>query len=176
MAKKQAFVSASEFIATKRASVAYDQQQLRNMRNSKALVGAMSVVNKVIGAIVRNNGSENMSHYAYACASGYDASDAITVDVNITLMNVLALDAAEVGFAVNAIRSAGFARDGELEKVASEYVAFAKWKFANTFADVKVRIDMKAELAKEGTAGATCRKVQVGTELKEVPKFAIVCD
>ena len=176
MAKKQAFVSAAGFMVSKREGMDYARKQLSNLRgNYSAVSVAVRPINGIIGKIVKAHDGRAVYHSAYINVSGYREHDDLSVEVSINLQDMLALDEPVVGFAINALRSAGFARDGELQKVATEYSGYAQWQFSAQYGNVKVRVVLRAELAEEGAEGATCRKVQVGTELKEVPKYEIVC-
>ena len=176
MAKKQAYVSASEFMVSKRDSMDYARKQLANLRaNQSAVSVAVRPINSIIGKIVKAHEGRAVYHSAYLSVSGYRLDNDVSVEVSINLQNMLALDEDVVGFSIRELRSAGFARVGELQKVANEYSGYAQWQFDAQYGNVKVRVVLRAELAEEGAEGATCRKVQVGTELKEVPKFAIVC-
>jgi len=176
MAKKQAFVSASEFLTSKRESMDYARKQLANLRRNQSAVSvAVRPINAIVGRIVKAHEGRTVYTSAYLSVSGYREDDDLSVEVSINLQKMLALDEPVVGFAIRELRSAGFARVGELEKIANEYNGYAQWRFDAQYGNVKVRAILRAELAEEGADGATCRKVQVGTELKEVPKFAIVC-
>jgi hypothetical protein len=177
MAKKQAFVSASEFLTSKRQSMDYARKQLANLRRNQSAVSvAVRPINAIIGRIVKAHEGRNTYTHSYLTNNGYGETDDISVEVYVSLQGMLALDEPVVGLAINLLRSAGFARVGELEKVANEYNGYAKWTFDAHYGNVTVRVTLKAELAEDGAEGATCRKVQVGTELKEVPKFMIVCE
>jgi len=176
MAKKQAYVSASEFLTSKRESMDYARKQLANLRaNQSAVSIAVRPINGIIGKIIRAHEGRTVYHSAYVSVSGYREDNEVSVEVSIALQDMLALDEDVIGFSIRELRSAGFARVGELEKVANEYSGYAKWQFDAQYGNVKVRAILRAELASEGAEGATCRKVQVGTELKEVAKYAIVC-
>lgn len=62
----------------------------------------------------------------------------------------------------------------ELQKNASEYYASGTAEGKKIYGLVNVALSLRAELDTENE-GATCRRVQVGVEVKEVPKYEIVC-
>ena len=55
----------------------------------------------------------------------------------------------------------------------SDWASQRNFKFEQTIAGVKIALRVTANIAE---AAAACRKVRVGTELKEVNKYEIVCE
>jgi hypothetical protein len=151
MAKKQAYVSAASFIESKRDSMDYARKQLANLRTNQSAVSiAVRPVNKIIGSIIKAHEGRTVYHSAYLSVSGYRLDNEVSVEVSINLQNMLALDEDVVGFAIRELRSAGFARVGELQKVANEYSGYAQWKFKAQYGNVEVDVILRAELAGEG--------------------------
>ena len=171
-ANKVFFVSAAQIIEEKRASLANQTKNLRTIRaHRKELATQVRELNRIC-ALGHKLINDQCNEYVYAIV-GWD--DKPQLHGSITLRNMLSLTDPTIGKMVHAFRTAGFERHGDIEKHASEYSAHMEMEFRRERNGIKYEMTLRSELAEDGTAGATCRKVQVGVEVKEVPKYEIVC-
>ena len=171
MAKTIFHVSAAQMIQSRREDVASATKNLRTMRaNRAALSRSARVVNRIVS--LGKTLSDNCDAYVYASVAW---DDSVRIRGSITVGNMLSLTGPTIGKLVQAMRTAGFDRCGEPEKHADQYNANMTIEFRRESDGIRTDIPLRFELAEDGTDGATCKKVQVGVELREVPKFEIVC-
>jgi hypothetical protein len=112
-------------------------------------------------------------------SSAYAYSSRNTVDVSATIrITVDALNGRAFKYIRTALLREGFTETKAPETFAGEWAAGlrAGYRLATDGADI-YEISLGEDL-RDGTEGATCRKVQVGTktEVVETPVFAVVCD
>lgn len=168
MARKASIVSLRKALTERRA-------QMRDMRNTLALVEkhkdefnvALATANAILAAghcEFRWTGADCRAY------EGWNGTT-LTANVNVGVM----VDELKTG-PVPAMLEAALAYELDVREhdYAGETYASRTYTVTGPIGRVYVRISIDAALANPD--GETCRRVQVGTELKEVPKFAIICE
>ena len=170
MRKENSGFTVSSFITSKVEDVKYAQTKVVAVRNAKAdLTKACTVVNELIAAIKPL--ADNVREYAWVSASSYD--NTVEMCVTIEIPKRLAILDPATKRATYLAALAGFELD-EGKKNASEYYASYVVKGKLIIGAAQIFLDIRSELDMESEA-ATCKRIQVGTEIREVAKYEIVC-
>ena len=107
------------------------------------------------------------SHYVNVTSYGDDVWMDVTARLDVeTLKGVRVADMLERCEALP-----GFASRDSTD-YCSEHTAQRTYKYKATFGNVRTTLRIEANLPVEGDA---CRRVQVGTEIREVPVYALEC-
>lgn len=171
MRKANSGFTVSSFIASKVEDVKYAQTKVVAVRNAKAdLTKACTVVNELIAAIKPL--ADNVREYAWVSAVSYDTTVEMYVTVDIPKRLAILDPATKRATYLAAL--AGFDLE-EGKKSASEHYANYTIKGVMLIGVVKVLLDIRSELDTDNEA-STCKRVQVGTETREVAKYEIVCN
>ncbi len=170
MAKAKQGFSVSSFIASKIDDVKYAQSKVTAVRNAKAdLTQACKIANDLVTAIKPL--ADNIRADAWISVSSYD--NTVEMYVTIEIPKRLAILDPATKRATYLAALAGFELD-EGKKNASEYYASYVVKGKLTIGAAQIVLDIRSELDMESEA-ATCKRIQVGTEIREVAKYEIVC-
>lgn len=169
--RKPALVSMSSFIADRRESLA-------NQRKSLALIiahkddfqPAYAILNK-LAKTAENSGAVYL-HADPEVYEYWDGEKSLTLRAGITLQNVDSLKDGRVPMMLELAESYGFTFDGTRD-YASETYAERTFSGELKLGKVRVALRLVADIAADAQA---CKRVQVGTELKSVPKYEIVCE
>jgi len=169
--RKKALVSMSAFIADRKAALARQKQELGEIVAVKAAFApAYAIVNRVAQAAALDN-----DVYAYAEPEVYvrwEGEIDKTLRAYINMYKIESLKEGRVPEVLALADKLGF-EFAETKDYASENYAERTYRGTQKVGDVEVKLAITASI-KEGAAG--CRRVQVGTEIKQVPKFEIVCN
>lgn len=169
MARKASIVSLRKALTERRA-------QMRDMRNSVALMekhkdefnAALAAANAILAA-----GRCEFRWAGADCSAymGWNGEPSLTANVNAGVM----VDELKTGPVPAMLEAAlAYGLDVREHDYAGETYASRTYMVTGPIGRVDVRMSIDAALANPD--GETCRRVQVGTELKEVPKFAIICE
>lgn len=169
--RKTALVSMSSFIADRREALARQRKSLAEVIEHKDdFAPAYAVVNKLAKA-ADNSGKVYISAepevYEY-----WDGEKSLTLRASITLQNVESLKEGRVPMMLEMAESYGF-EFNDTRDWASETYAERTYRSEMKLGKVRVALRITADIASDAQA---CKKVQVGTELKSVPKYEIVCE
>jgi hypothetical protein len=171
MARKSATLSFARNIASK----------LDDLRSTRKDIGALEAQAKsfapvyaIANAIVEFAQARELNKYLYAQPSTYTSwtgeahnSFSLSIDGEVDSLKIGA-----VPELIEFIMSFGLEAQDSSD-YASEWTAYRTFKFTGKIGgvDMSVRID-----ASPKSDSPNCRKVQTGTEIKEVAVFEIICD
>ena len=170
MAKKQT-LSVTKYVTEKTSSI----RDIRNAvsrvkKNKQAFDVAYAAINIVASAAQSDN-----AVYLSAAPEAYyrwDGSLEMSVYAAIQLERVTSLKDGLVPTVLEVATKTGFEFD-ITQDYAYEHHASRDFKAIGHFAGVRVRLVITASLAMDSE---NCKRVKVGTEIKEVDKYEIVCD
>lgn len=170
MAKKQA-VSVSKYLSERNESIkALRETNARIKKHANDFAMAFAAINVVArqaeldGKIWASADPEAWYRWNGDCE--------LSVTAHIEMEKVASLKEGRVPATISAAEKAGFEFDVTQDYVSETY-AQRSYKAVGTFNGVRVRLTLSACVADDAE---TCKRVRTGTELKEVPKYEIVCD
>jgi hypothetical protein len=165
MARKSSTFSVSKIIATRRENLANARRELAALQESAAnLRAATHVVNLVADY------AEEIGFTQWKGISVYQYSDTLELSVNLE-GTVNSLKQGAIVDILERALACQFTATGSSDYL-SDWASQRNFKFEQTIAGVKIDLRVTANIAD----AAACRKVRVGTELKEVNKYEIVCE
>lgn len=165
MARKTSAFSLSRIVANRRENLANARQELASLQARAAeLRAALHVVNMVAdyAAEIDFTKWSSVSTYMF---------DTPELCVNLEGM-VSSLKQGPIVDIINRAMACGFEPVGTTDYL-NDWASQRTFKFTHSIAGVRIELKVTANIAE---ASAACRKVQVGTELKEVAKYEIVCE
>lgn len=169
--RKPALVSMSSFIADRRESLARQRKALADVVEHKDdFAPAYAVVNK-LAKVADNSGKVYISAEPEVWEH-WDNEKTLTLRASITLQNVESLKDGRVPMMIETAESYGF-EFNDTRDWASETYAERTYRSEFKLGKVNIKLSLIADIASDAQA---CKKVQVGTELKSVPKYEIVCE
>ncbi len=170
MAKKQ-LLSLSSFIVNRREAAARIRAEINNISRFKDdFAPAIALANRVAKAAI-------LDGEAYMSAEPevwfrWDDSAECNLRVTIVLQNIESLKDGRVPHVLGVAESLGF-EFNKTEDYASANYAERTFRSELQLGKVQIKLRVVADI-KDGSE--SCRKVQVGTEIKEVAKYEIVCN
>ncbi len=170
--RKKALVSFSSFIADRKDALARMKREVAQFAAAKEMFApAYGLVNQVAKAAALDGDS-----HVYAEPEVYvrwDGDDAdLTLRAYVTLYKVESLKEGRVPFVLEQANKLGFDFDTTSD-YASENYAERTYRSNLKVGAVQVKLNITASIKDDAE---NCRKVQVGVETKQVPKFEIVCN
>ena len=170
MAKKQT-VSVSKYIAGRNESIKDQRDTLARIKKHKDdFAMAFAAVNTVAKAAELDG-----KIWASADPEVYyrwNGEVEMSVTAHIEMEDVASLKEGRVPATIAVAEKVGFEFD-ITQDYASEHYAQRAYKAVGRFNGVRVRLTLAASVADNAEA---CKRVRVGTEMKEVPKYEIICD
>ena len=166
MAKKPATFSVSKTITEKRERIASLRDDVKRIEENK---GLLQLGAKMCEVVAR----EAQRHDACKWATsniyvGYGVEFDAAFEVPVTSLKDGPLTAI-----LETAMAAGFEPEQTYDS-ASAYEGARVYPMKAVVGDLRVTLRIRAVV--QDAEGATCRKVQVGTKLEEVPTFALVCE
>lgn len=169
--RKTALVSMSSFIADRREALARQRKSLAEVIDHKDdFAPAYAVVNKLAKAA--DNSGKSYVTAEPEVWTHWDDEKTLTLRASITLQNVESLKEGRVPMMIEMAESYGF-EFNDTRDWASETYAERTYRSEFKMGKVNIKLSLTADIASDAQA---CKRVQVGTELKSVPKFEIVCE
>ena len=169
--RKPALLSMSSFIATRKEELARQRAALNEVAEQKDEFAAAYAVANVVAKAAMLDGDASLNAEPSLWAR-WDDTVSRTLRVYITLKNVESLKEGRVPYVLSVAEANGFEFD-RTEDWTGETYASRTYRAAQMVGGVDIRLSIEADIKSDAQA---CRKVQVGTEIKEVAKYAIVCD
>ena len=166
MARKTSSFTLSRIVATRRENLANARQELAELQaNAAGFRAALHVVNMVADYANEREFTQwqNVSAYTYTSAPELSVNLEGTVG---SLKQGVIVDI------IDRAMACGFEPVGTSDYL-NDWASQRSFKFTHSIAGVRIELKVVANIA---AASAACRKVQVGTELKEVAKYEIVCE
>jgi hypothetical protein len=163
-------VSFSRAITTKRESLAEARKDLTDLQaQGKEFAPAYAVVN----AIIENAQQIGFAKHFYARPSTYQKWDGtFRNELNVSIEDtVTSLKDGSLPALLEAIGTYGFEAESTFD-YALEYVASRVFRHTAKIGSVDVTLRVEANIA---DGSESCRKVQTGTKLEEVPVYEIQC-
>ena len=170
MSRKASTFSFSRTIAAKREDLARARKEIADL---SALSADFAPAYAIANSIAAFADSQGFNKYVYATPSTYTAWDGeidnrldITFDGSVDSMKtgpVPALCEFIMGFGLDSKDTTDYATDWHASRI---------FKFAGKIGNVRLNVRFEA-CVNDGSEA--CRKVQTGTEIKEVAKYEIVC-
>jgi hypothetical protein len=172
MARKAQAFSMSATIKAKRENVAAARRELATLVDAgPTFAPAYAIANQ----IARMGEAFGFTNWLYASPSvdtSWDGNKSYSLDVHLEASGVDSLKTGPVAAMCESMLNLGLDPVGSVD-YASEYMADRTFKFKGQAGLVDVHVKLVANIKRDATG---CRKVQTGTELKEVATYAIVCD
>lgn len=169
MARKASTFSFTRTLAAKREDLARARRDVVALANhSDAFKPAYAIANAIAGFAA----AQGFDKYVCATPSVYQwsAGDELNLDVRFE-GNVDSLKEGPVPTVCEFIMGFGLESKYTID-YAESYGASRTFKFAGKVGGVDVNVRFEANI---NDGSDQCRKVQVGTEIKEVAKYEIVC-
>ena len=165
MARKTSAFSLSRIVSTRRENLANARQELASLQAHAAeLRAALHVVNMVADYAAEIDFTKWSSVSTYM----FD-----TPELNVNLEGtVSSLKQGPIVDIIDRAMACGFEPVGSTDYL-NDWASQRTFKFTHSIAGVRIELKVTANIAE---ASAACRKVQVGTELKEVAKYEIICE
>ena len=166
MARKSSAFTLSRIVANRRENLANARQELASLQARAAEIrAALHVVNMVADYANEREFTQwqNVSVYTYTSKHELVANLEGTVS---SLKQGVIVDI------IDRAMACGFEPVGTSDYL-NDWASQRTFKFTQSIAGVDIELKVTANIA---AASAACRKVQVGTELKEVAKYEIVCE
>ena len=169
MARKASTFSFTRTLTAKREDLARARRDVANLSNhSDAFKPAYAIANAIAGF------AATLGFDKYVCATpsvySWSAGDELNLDVRFE-GNVNSLKEGPVPTMCEFIMGFGLESKYTVD-YAESYGASRTFKFAGKVGGVDVNVRFEANI---NDGSDQCRKVQVGTEIKEVAKYEIVC-
>lgn len=165
MARKSSAFSLSRIVANRRENLANARQELASLQARAAeLRAALHVVNMVADYAAEIDFTKWSSVSTYM----FDTPE-LCVNLEGT---VSSLKQGAIVDIIDRAMACGFEPVGTSDYL-NDWASQRTFKFTHDIAGVRIELKVTANIAE---ASAACRKVQVGTELKEVAKYEIVCE
>lgn len=166
MARKTSAFSLSRIVATRRENLANARQELAELQaNAAGFRAALHVVNMVADY------ANEREFTQWQNVSAYTFTSAPELSVNLE-GTVGSLKQGVIVDIIDRAMACGFEPVGTSDYL-NDWASQRSFKFTHSIAGVRIELKVTANIA---AASAACRKVQVGTELKEVAKYEIVCE
>ena len=169
--RKPALLSLTAFVATRREEIARQRAALGEVMLNKDAYAAAYAVANVIAKAAMLDGEAHVNAEPSVWRR-YDDTYAKTLRVYITLKGVDSLKEGRVPRVLAVAEANGFEFDRTEDWTGDTY-ASRTYRATQSIGGVDIRLNVEADIKADAAA---CRKVQVGTEIKEVAKYAIVCD
>lgn len=158
-----------DLIASRVDDIAYEQLKLKNMRyNQRKATATIAFMERVLARFDGKFSSVNN----WIDISGYSTDAVLRIHLELKVTSLTTGPLADLlRFLMEAELDAKPARDN----TGSTY-AYREFKFKKEATATMLPIDVVVYASVIEGDDATCRKVQIGVETKEVPVFAIKCD
>lgn len=170
MAKKQT-LSVAKYVTEKTNSIRDIRESVARIKqNKQSFDVAYAAINIIASAAQADN-----SVYLSASPEAYykwNGDIEMSVFASIQIERVTSLKEGVIPTILELATKVGFEFD-ITQDYAYEHHASRDFKAVGNFAGVRVRLVITASLAMDAE---NCRRVKVGTEIKEVDKYEIVCD
>jgi len=119
---------------------------------------------------------DGLNAYVWIDVSAYDASEDHAVTVHITLnAKISSMKEGLVPRVIKVLMDAGFDTK-KTEDYVTDWTGMRIFSLERPVNEKHFRVVIEFQATVVKAADATCRKIQVGVELKEVPKYALECD
>lgn len=169
--RKPALVSMSSFIAEQKAAIAERKGKLASINAHRAEFNAAYAVANQLAKAVALDGDYYVSAEPEVTLS-WDGNPELSLRIYANMYGVESLKSGRVPRVLEAAERLGF-EFHTTDDYASEYMAERTYRAKQTVGGVDIRLSLCATIKSDAEA---CRKVQIGTEIKEVAKYAIVCE
>ena len=167
MARTKSLISLSTYIKDRKEELRAQRERLNAIEANKGWFITGAKVCEEVAKVAKQYGAlQYMNAYPYVGFSRLD------LDVDFTVP-CESLTEGVVPAVLEAALSAGFEAVETTDRV-DQYTTARVYRFFQSLGPVRITLAVRAEV--ENTEGATCKKVQIGTEIKEVPKYQLVCE
>jgi hypothetical protein len=167
MARSKSLISLTSYIKDRKEELRAQRDRLNAIEANKGWFTTGAKVCEEVAKVAKQyNAIEYMNAYPHV---GYSCLD---LDVDF-VVPCESLTEGVVPAVLEAALAAGFDATETADRV-NEYTAARVYRFSQSIGPLRVTLAVRAEV--KNTEGATCKKVQIGTEIKEVPKFQLVCE
>lgn len=151
------------------STIEYYKRELVCLRkNQKALTKTTKHVNSVLAR------HPEIVVSAWTCVSIYSDTDPVTLSVSICHKVTSMKEGIAPAF-MRSLLEAGFDIEGSKDS-ASELSASRTFEFKRPSNETMVPVKLTFVAQLENALDATCRKVQTGTKVMEVPTYELVCE
>jgi hypothetical protein len=167
MARSKSLISLTSYIKDRKEELRAQRERLNKIEANKGWFTTGAKVCEEVAKVAKQyNAIEYMNAYPHV---GYSWLD---LDVDF-VVPCESLTEGVVPAVLEAALAAGFDATETADRV-NEYTAARVYRFFQSIGPLRVTLAVRAEV--KNTEGATCRKVQIGTVIEEVPKYQLVCN
>lgn len=166
MAKKPATFSVSKIIAEKRDRVASLREDIKRAEQHRGLLQLGAKMCEHVATVAKRHDAFQWPCHNIYVGYGVEFDASFEVPVS-SLKDGPLVDILEAALA------AGFAPEETYDST-SAYEGARIYPMKAVIGDLRVTLRIRAVV--QDADGATCRKVQVGTKIEEVPTYQLVCE
>ena len=166
MAKKPATFAVSKVVESKRERIAELRDNLKGIESHRGLLQLGAKMCEHVARVAQKHDA-----FQWPCQSvyvGYGAEFDASFEVPVTSLKDGPLVAV-----LEAAMAAGFQPEQTYDST-SAYEGARVYPMRAVVGDLRVNLRIRAVV--QDAEGATCRNVQVGTKLEEVPTYQLVCE
>lgn len=167
MARTKSLISLTTYIKDRKEELRAQRERLNAIESNKGwFTAAAKVCEEVAKVAQQYDAVQYMNAYPYVGFSRLD------LDVDFTVP-CESLTEGVVPAVLEAALAAGFDAVETSDRV-DQYTTARVYHFAQSLGPVRITLAVRADV--KNTEGATCKKVLIGSEIKEVPKYQLVCE
>ena len=161
-------ITTAKLIAERVQSIEYWKQELATLRrNQKAITKTTKHVNTVFAR------HPEVSAYSWMSVTTW-FERAVTLHVSVT-HEVTSMKEGIAPAFMRSLLEVGFDVEATKDNI-SDSTARRTYEFKRPGSETMVAVDLTFNAQLVDSPDATCRKVQTGTEIKEVPTYQLVCE
>ena len=168
MARKPSFFLVSKYLASRKAQVRAVRAEIKRAEENSDELALGAAECNAVARVAALHGEVKYSHMSVW--SGYALELTCSFEVPCT-----SLTSGVIPEVLNAALNYGFEADADSSyDSVGQYEATRVYGFSKTIGKVRVYLKVRANV--KDAEGATCRKVQVGTKIEQVPQYELVCE
>ena len=165
MARTKSLISVSDFITTRKTELRRMRDDLAQIESQKSWFATGAKICEEVAKIAKQHDAMQNLYVTPYIGYSYMELD-VTFEVPCE-----SLSTGVVPAVLEAAMATGF-EPGETDDRLGDYSTTRVYRFKQTVGPLRINLRVRAEV-KDGSE--SCRKVQVGTEVKEVPVYKLVC-
>jgi hypothetical protein len=140
--------------------------------NQAKLTATMKFMSAVLARF--DEAKHGMSAYSWVDVSTYEYNEPVKIHLTLNA-KVISMKDGLVPQVIKVLMDAGFNPE-KTEDYVSEWTGMRTFKLSRASNDKHVQMILNFQATVKADEAATCRKIQIGVEVKEVPKYALECD
>ena len=167
MARKASTFSVSKIIASKRARVSELQDDIKALKEKKSLLDLGASMCEHVAQVAQLHDA-----FKWPFSNTYVGPYSVEFDASFEVPVTSLKDGPLVAI-LEAAMAAGFTTEDTYDST-NAYEGARVYPMKATIGDLRVTLRIRAVV--QDAEGATCRKVQTGLKLEEVPQYQLICE